>query len=386
MLPPMSIARILGSLFVVVALLPAQQARFRDEVFLQISRQNTIAYGSAVNRFSGQVQTLLLDWYEPVGDTLAARPAYVVVHGGGFVGGGRATAQVVSLSSQLCRAGYVVVSIDYRLAPQGTPITPQVVEDAAHDFQAAVRWLRAQANARRIDSDRIAAVGSSAGAYTVLASAYDDLGEGSSGNPGLSSRVRLVGDLWGALGDVSVMTTEEPPLFISHGTDDGTVPFARAQALVARAQAVGLPFEFHPIQGAGHAPWAAFFQLHMADLLAFSWQHLRLAEVAGLAARPGYASPGTVMLDQHGLASAFTLLALGDTLGSLPVPGIGTICLDPTGLVLTAGSAVLPATPRVATGTTTLVVPPGLTGFAAHWQALEIGAMTIATGCVTTVF
>jgi acetyl esterase/lipase len=369
-----------------VGLAAGQQARFRDEVFTQITRQNGIAYGAAVNRFTNQLETLLLDWYEPTGDTWQARPTYVVVHGGGFVGGGRGTGAVVSLSQQLCRAGYAVVSIDYRLAPNGSPITAQVIQDAGHDFQAAVRWLRANAATRRIDTSRIAAVGSSAGSYTVLASAYADLGEGTSGNPGFSSRIHLVGDLWGALQDVTQITANEPPLFIAHGTEDGTVPFARALALVARAQAVGLPYEFHPMQGSGHAPWAEFFQLHMADMLAFSWQHLRLAEVAGLAVRPGYASPGTVTVDQHGLAGSFALLALGDTLGNLPIPGLGVICLDPAGLVLTASSAVLPASPRVATGTTALAVPAGLGGFAAHWQAIEIGAMTVATNCVTTVF
>lgn len=384
---PWAVARFLPTLLLATSGL-SQQARFRDSVFPLFDRTNAIAYGAAVNQFTGLLETLLLDLYEPRGDAWLARPAFIVVHGGGFVGGGRGTSQMVSLCSQFARAGYVAISIDYRLAPPGTPISSSVVAAAAHDFQAAVRWLRVNAPTRRIDTSRIGAIGSSAGAYTVLASAYDDLGEGSSGNPGQSSRVHAAFDLWGALLNVTAIGAGEPPLFIAHGTNDPTVPFVNAQNLVAQAQAVGLPYEFHPIQGAGHAPWTQFTQLHLADTLAFAWQHLRLAELAGLAARPGYASPGSLTIDQHGLAGSLAALFFGDTAAAAPVPlpGLGTLCLDPTATVLLAGSGLLPPAPRVATASTSIAVPGGLTGFVAHWQAVELGTMSVLTNCIATTF
>jgi acetyl esterase/lipase len=379
--------RLLSALFL-TAVGSAQQARFRDEVFPAFDRTNAIAYGTAVNQFTGLPETLLLDLYQPQGDPWATRPAFVVVHGGGFVGGSRAQAQMVSLCSQLARAGYVAISIDYRLAPPGTTITASVITAAAHDFQAAVRWLRANAATRRIDTGRLAALGSSAGAYTVLASVYDDLGEGSSGNPGHSSRVRAAFDLWGALQDVTVVEAGEPPLFLVHGTNDPTVPFSNAQNLVARAQAVGLPYELHAIPGAGHAPWAQYTQLHFADTLAFAWQHLRLAELVGVAARPGFASPGTLTIDQHGLAGSFAALWFGDAALPVPValPGLGALCLDPAGTLLVAASALLPTAPRIATTSVGIAVPGGLAGFVAHWQAVEFGSMQLLTNCIATPF
>jgi acetyl esterase/lipase len=362
----------------------AQQFRYRDPVFAQVTRQNAIAYGSAFNRATNQQQTLLLDRYEPAGDTASARPAFVVVHGGGFVGGGRGTGQMVSLCTQFARAGYVAVSIDYRLTTQGSGITPQVVEDAAHDFQAAVRWLRANAAALRIDGTRIAALGSSAGSYTALYSAYTFPGEGSSGNPGFSSRVATVVDLWGALVDPATIDAGEPPLQIVHGTNDGTVPFAQALALAARAQAVGLPHELHAIAGAGHAPWGDYSTLHFADTLAFAWQHLGLGALAGLDGRPGATSPGAATFDHRGLAGDVALLALGLGSGSTPVPGLGTFCLDPNAVVLTIATTVLPGAPRLTTAPATWPVPAGLLGVTLHWQALTLGTWNGLTNCVAT--
>ncbi|MBL8726446.1 MAG: alpha/beta hydrolase fold domain-containing protein [Planctomycetes bacterium] len=367
------------------ALAPAQQQfRYRDPVFAQVTRQNAIAYGSAFNRATGQQQQLLLDWYEPNGDPAASRPVCVVVHGGGFVGGGRGTSQMVALCSRLARSGYTAVSIDYRLTTSGSPITQQVVEDAAHDFQAAVRWLRANATARRLDEGRIAAIGSSAGSYTALHSAYAFPGEGTSGNPGFSSRVAAVVDLWGALLDPNTIDAGEAPLQIVHGTLDGTVPYAQALALQARAQAIGLPHEFHPMVGAGHAPWTDYFTSFFDDTQAFLWQHLDLAALEGLAVRPGAASPGTATFDHGGLGGDFVLLALGFGTANTTVPELGTFCLNPNDLVLTVGSTVLPTGDRLGSGPFAWPVPAGLLGVTLHWQALQIGAWNGLTNCVAT--
>jgi hypothetical protein len=54
--------------------------RFLDEVFPEVAETDDVAYGAAINRWTGQSETLLLDVYEPLGDTAAARPAVVVVH------------------------------------------------------------------------------------------------------------------------------------------------------------------------------------------------------------------------------------------------------------------------------------------------------------------
>ncbi|MCU0866921.1 MAG: carboxylesterase family protein [Planctomycetes bacterium] len=374
----LSVSLLLGSL-------AAQQCRFRDPVFPTVTRTNGIVYGNAINQFTNQPEDLLLDLYQPTGDTAAARPAFVVVHGGGFVGGSRGMGAMVGVCNRLASAGYVAISIDYRLGQAGIPTTPQVVQDAVHDFQAAVRWLRANAGTHRVDPTRIAALGGSAGAATVMSSAYTSTDEGNSGNPGFSSRVRMVVELWGALPVLDSMQAGEPPLFITHGTADQTVAFSEALALVARAQAVGLPYEFHPIVGAGHSAWTEFGQFYFDDALAFAWQHLDLAPLAGLSVRPGFASPGVVELDQHGLGGDFYVLGYSTGPANLPVPGVGLLGLDPAGL-LVVGTSLLPTTARITTVTTTVPVPAGLGGTAAWWQGLEAGVIVRLTNALATPF
>jgi len=374
--------RHLLALVLLAAPLAAQTALFRDLVFAGATRANNLAYGSALNRWTSQVETLRLDRYEPTGDPSPARPAMVVIHGGGFVGGDKGDPQMVQLTTDFARRGWFAVSINYRLAPPGSPITPQVITDAMEDAKAAVRFLRASAAAWRIDTNRIATIGSSAGAYTGLAVAHIP-GEGNSGNPGFSSSVRATVDLWGALQDVNQMEPGEPPLCIIHGTADPTVPYAHAVALDARATAIGLPHELHPLQGAGHAPWNLISQFR-PDYLAFLYEHLAAGQLSGLGARPGWSSPGSVTLDHFGIAGDAAFLFLSTSRVDTDLGALGVLCLNPA-LLVPMGGAALPATPRLPTTAQSFPVPAGLTGVTLFWQALHAtsgGAARLVTNCL----
>jgi hypothetical protein len=160
-----------------------------------------------------------------------------------------------------------------------------------------------------------------------------------------------------------------------------------ATQLKARADAVGVIAELHPITGAGHAPWSAYFASYEVEVIAFLWQHLRLGQLAGLAARPGYSSPGNVTFDAFGVASDTSALCVAATTVALPVPGLGTLCLDPSTLVV-AAFAALPAAPRIATAAVTLPVPGGLVGFSLPWQALHVSGAPprLLTNCVVTAY
>lgn len=93
--------------------------------------------------------------YTPAGGA-ALRPAILHIHGGGYVMGTHLMSHVSNL--QLAAASEaVVVSVDYRLAPE-TP-APGSVEDC----YAALKWLAAQAGALGVDPACIAVRGESAG-------------------------------------------------------------------------------------------------------------------------------------------------------------------------------------------------------------------------------
>src|SRR5579859_7453445 len=82
---------------------------------------------------------LVLDLHVPEGTQ--ACPVVVYAHGGGFVDGSRRCGPWAFL----LQAGYAVASVDYRLAAEAKFPFP------IHDLAAAVRWVRANAQAYRLD-------------------------------------------------------------------------------------------------------------------------------------------------------------------------------------------------------------------------------------------
>ena len=238
--------------------------RYRDEVFTAVELTTDVPYGRAVDQ-NGQQVELLLDVYEPAGDTAAARPAIVWVHGGGFARGTKTSPELVEQANLFARKGYVNVSITYRLWPGGCfPVTAQCVQaivDAKHDAQAAVRYLRAHADELGVDTDRIAIAGTSAGAITALNVAYgaDDVGD--SGNPGHPSTVRGAVSLSGAA-LVTAPDAGEPKALLFHGTADTIVPYQWAVDDVNAAKAAGLDVFLTAWEGAGHVPYTA----HKAEI------------------------------------------------------------------------------------------------------------------------
>ncbi|WP_370943482.1 alpha/beta hydrolase fold domain-containing protein [Amycolatopsis sp. cg5] len=115
----------------------------------------------------------------------AQAPVVLSVHGGEFVLGGRkATGPGAwlaktdgTLFGQLTARGFVVASIDYRLAP-AAPWPAQLT-----DAKCAVRFLKAHAGALGIDPARISAWGGSLAALVGTAPGFDEgqyLGQSSS--------------------------------------------------------------------------------------------------------------------------------------------------------------------------------------------------------------
>lgn len=92
------------------------------------------------------------------------KPAIVMIHGGGWIGGSRSGD--TDLARSIASKGVVVFNVDYRLAVPSQPETrwPAQLLDA----QLAVRFLRAHAEALGVDPARIGAMGDSAGAQLAV--------------------------------------------------------------------------------------------------------------------------------------------------------------------------------------------------------------------------
>ena len=92
-------------------------------------------------------------------------PAVLYLHGGGFVVGGLDTHDnAVRLLAE--QAGALVVSVDYRMAPEHR--FPAALEDCF----AAYTWLRDNAAALGADPGRVAVAGDSAGGFLSLSTAF----------------------------------------------------------------------------------------------------------------------------------------------------------------------------------------------------------------------
>ena len=276
------------------ARLDTTRGRYFQPIFAGVTVASAVPFGSAVNS-AGVTQTLLMDIYQPTGDTVRRRPVIIFAHQGGFVAGARTDAYMVAVCNRLARLGYVTASIDYRLLDFGTILaggfdTVNIAKSAIRgmqDLRAAVRFFRkdaATANLYRVNPSYITVGGSSAGGFMALAVGYLDkvsevpayvglagLGgiEGSSGNPGYLSAPLAVLNLSGATESPSLIEPGNVPLLSVHGTADATVPYLQGRVggglppkyvygsgrLHPRATAVGIRNTLRPLRGAGHIPF-----------------------------------------------------------------------------------------------------------------------------------
>ena len=198
--------------------------------------------------------------YRPTGDTNTKRPAIVWVHGGGFSGGNRLSGEIVDQANVFAKKGYVNVSITYRLTPGGcsaagaTPACLQAITDAKHDAQAAVPLPPRERGdvRRRRDPDRDRRHLRRRHHRTQCRGRGGRLG--TSGNPGFSSKVGAAVGLSGAT-LLDAIDASDAPMLDFHGTNDGLVPYAWAQATLDQGRAAGIISYLTTYQGEGHVPY-----------------------------------------------------------------------------------------------------------------------------------
>ena len=267
-------------------LLPAPRAeaagiRYLEEVFPTWTTTKDVVYGRSTTR-QGVVQDHRLDILQPGGDLAPARAAVVWVHGGYFLEGSKEVSWYAAAREQFVKAGYVVFSIDYRLNPDiPRGLLPTITEgqieqykatlrDAQHDAQAAVRWVRARAAQYRVDPNKIAIAGHSAGGLISQSVLFNEHDPGSSGTPGVSSKVNAAISSAGASapGVTAQIDPGESPLLISHGLADDVVPYAPNPVSCLATVALGNicdqvldPDQAHPQFGFGY--WRSFLYRRM---------------------------------------------------------------------------------------------------------------------------
>ncbi|MAU26792.1 MAG: lipase [Muricauda sp.] len=202
------------------------QERYLDSVFSEI-KLNTFVFSD----------TLALDVYTPVKDTVTNRPLVVLVHGGGFAIGKKDNPLEKKFCTTLAKKGYLVASISYRLTRKGKsfgcdcPAADKVrtFRTASEDVLYATRYLVRNSNQLGFDTDKIVLIGSSAGAEAVLNTVFMHNHHEFNMLPYDKLKFSGVVSFAGAVLDKDYITEHTAvPTLLFHGKKDILVPYATA--------------------------------------------------------------------------------------------------------------------------------------------------------------
>ncbi len=237
------------------------------------------------------------------------RPAVVWIHGGALIMGNRqgVPKDIVELAKE---NNYVLISIDYRLAPEVK--LPAIIED----LQDAFRWIHGEAAEKlHLDPQKIAVAGGSAGGYLTMMTgicveprpkalvaywgygdvdgpwyvepsahyrkaplvAKEEADRAVGGEPKTGSDSRPRGTYYLYLRQNGLWTREVtgfdpkterskldrfcpvrnitsgyPPILMVHGTADTDVPYQESADMAVELKKHGVPHELITVEGGGH--------------------------------------------------------------------------------------------------------------------------------------
>ena len=228
----------------------------------------------------------LMDIYTPTNArTTGLMPLIEMVHGGGWTTGSKANINWINPTPEapttmlgLLADGFVVTSIDYRLAPQ------YKFPDNIEDVKCSIRYLRTHAAQYHIDPNHIGLMGPSAGGHLVSLAglAGPDAGWDVGEYTDQSSAVQAVVDMFGpeyiasgigdpAIGNPTIFGSDprglqlaspplyiantprtDPPFLILQGDQDSIVPPYHSLRFYNDLLSAGQPAILQMVQNAGH--------------------------------------------------------------------------------------------------------------------------------------
>lgn len=241
----------------------------------------------------GAEPALFADVYTPV--TLGPYPTIVIVPAGRWETGRARDMRFVA--EYLAQRGFAAVAVEHRPASRGD------LDAQLGDLLDALRWIDREARSRRLDMQRVGLVGFESGGHlatllTLSQSAAQPL-------PGLARDAALppiravvaggapldlaamadnpdVSGLMGAADAEALrrasplhrVHAQAPPFFLFHGTTDGYVPVAQAEAMVTRLERHGVPVQLYRMSLRGHTTTYLTVSGALQAGARFLWRHV----------------------------------------------------------------------------------------------------------------
>ncbi len=229
------------------------------------------------------VEEAILDLYQPSCAAPAeGYPGVVVIHGGGWHGGDKSQLRQTQMSEIFCDNGYVVININYSLAPKEGADRGEKIRNAFLECRQAVHWLRSHAQEFQLNAKRIGAIGGSAGGNLSLMLGVshhsNDFDIDGIGDTSVQAVINLYGPTTRPpeLKVVDYITKDCPPILSLHGTDDQTVDIDNLHALDAALEKAHIDHQSIIVEGAPHtfnliSDWGDY----SSTALAFFDKHLK---------------------------------------------------------------------------------------------------------------
>lgn len=234
--------------------------------------------------------TLKLDAHVPEGP--GPFPTAILVHGGGWEGGDKQT-YITYIFEPLTQAGFTWFSIDYRLAPR------HPFPAAIDDVRRAIRYVKENAARFKVDLERVALIGESAGGHLVsyIGARHDPRTSvnavvsfygihdfvsfvahhgGTQKNAGQFLEVErlkfdTVPKLIGA-SPIAFVNAGMPPFLFIHGTKDKSVPYQQSVDMCDAMKAKGVACDIVAVEGVhGMDHWEPEPSLHAYKQQMIDW-------------------------------------------------------------------------------------------------------------------
>jgi len=263
--------------------------RYLNEVFSSVTVTPNVKYGRNITVITGApaAEDLFMDVYEPTGDTATKRPVIIYLHTGTFLPtplngsptGSKNDSAVVEMCSRFAKRGFVACAVSYRLGwnPQSSDVNVRTgtllnaVYRAIIDAKTSVRYLRENfavgGNTFKVDTSKFVVGGQGSGGYVALAyatlnkaselvlpkfintsnsfpfvvqSVYGNfdgtdstqLNSNSQNHPSYSSKINMVFNAGGALGDSTWLEAGEVPIVAFHVPSDPFAPYTYGAVIV----------------------------------------------------------------------------------------------------------------------------------------------------------